>query len=53
MSIAARRRLNENTLYWRVNAFIMPFYTLVPPQSKFPISADMRGCRWTTRTRSA
>ena len=34
MSIAARRRLDENTLYWRVNQFIMPFFTLVPPQSK-------------------
>jgi phthalate 4,5-dioxygenase oxygenase subunit len=43
MSIAARRRLDESTLYWRVNQFIMPFYTLVPPQSKFP---DLSGHAW-------
>jgi phthalate 4,5-dioxygenase len=43
MSIAARRRLDENTLYWRVNQFMMPFYTLVPPQSKFP---DLSGHAW-------
>jgi nitrite reductase/ring-hydroxylating ferredoxin subunit len=43
MSIAARRTLDENSLYWRVNQFIMPFYTLVPPQSKFP---DLSGHAW-------
>jgi len=43
MSIAARRRLDENNLYWRVNQFILPFYTLVPPQSKFP---DLSGHAW-------
>jgi len=43
MSIAARRRLDETHLYWRVNQFIMPFYTLVPPQSKFP---DLSGHAW-------
>jgi phthalate 4,5-dioxygenase oxygenase subunit len=43
MSIAARRRLDERTMYWRVNQFIMPFYTLVPPQAKFP---DLSGHAW-------
>ena len=43
MSIAARRRLAESTLYWRVNQFLMPFYTLVPPQSKFP---ELSGHAW-------
>jgi len=43
MSIAARRRLDEATLYWRVNQFLLPFYTLVPPQSMFP---DLSGHAW-------
>lgn len=33
MSIAARRVLDDDTLYWRVNQFVMPFYSLVPPQT--------------------
>lgn len=33
MTIAARRVLDEDTLYWRVNQFVMPFYSLVPPQA--------------------
>jgi phthalate 4,5-dioxygenase len=43
MSIAARRNYEENTLYWRVNQFLMPFYTLVPPLSPFP---DLSGHAW-------
>ncbi len=43
LSIAARRRLEEQTLYWRVNQFVMPFFTLVPPQSKFP---ELSGHAW-------
>ena len=43
MSIASRRHLGEGNLYWRVNQFLMPFYTLVPPQSKFP---DLSGHAW-------
>ena len=43
MSIAARRRFDDAFLYWRVNQFVMPFYTLVPPQSKFP---DLSGHAW-------
>lgn len=33
MSIAARRVLDDDTYYWRVNQFVMPCYSLVPPQS--------------------
>ncbi len=43
MSIASRRRLEGNTLYWRVNQFLLPFYTLVPPQSKVP---ELSGHAW-------
>ncbi len=43
MSIAAKRRLDEQTLYWRVNQFVLPFYSLVPPQSKFP---ELSGHAW-------
>ncbi len=39
----ARRRLDNGMLYWRVNQFVMPFYSLVPPQSKFP---DLSGHAW-------
>jgi hypothetical protein len=43
MSIAAKRQLGDQKLYWRVNQFVMPFYSLVPPQSKFP---DLSGHAW-------
>jgi phthalate 4,5-dioxygenase len=43
MSIAARRNYDQNTLYWRVNQFLLPFYTLVPPLSPFP---DLSGHAW-------
>jgi hypothetical protein len=43
MSIAARRQLADGNLYWRVNQFLLPFYTLVPPQSKFP---ELSGHAW-------
>ena len=43
MSIASRRKLDEQTSYWRVNQFMLPFYTLVPPQSKFP---ELSGHAW-------
>lgn len=33
MAIAARRALDDDTNYWRVNQFVMPFYSLVPPQA--------------------
>ena len=43
MSIASRRKLDDETSYWRVNQFLMPFYTLVPPQSKYP---ELSGHAW-------
>jgi phthalate 4,5-dioxygenase oxygenase subunit len=43
LSIASRRLLDEHTAYWRVNQFMMPFWSLVPPQSKFP---ELSGHAW-------
>jgi nitrite reductase/ring-hydroxylating ferredoxin subunit len=43
MSIASRRRFDNETFYWRVNQFVMPFYSLVPPQSRFP---ELSGHAW-------
>ncbi|MDB5532620.1 MAG: ring-hydroxylating oxygenase subunit alpha [Hyphomicrobiales bacterium] len=43
LSIAAKRKLDEDTLYWRVNQFVMPFYTMVPPQSQYP---ELSGHAW-------
>ena len=43
MSIASRRKVDEATQYWRVNQFLLPFWTLVPPQSKFP---ELSGHAW-------
>jgi phenylpropionate dioxygenase-like ring-hydroxylating dioxygenase large terminal subunit len=43
ISIASKRTLDENTNYWRVNQFMLPFYTLVPPQSQYP---ELSGHAW-------
>ena len=43
MSIASRRILDETTNYWRVNQYIAPFYTLVPPMPKYP---ELSGHAW-------
>jgi phthalate 4,5-dioxygenase len=43
VSIAARRSLPDGRLYWRVNQFVLPFYTMVPPQSKYP---ELSGHAW-------
>jgi phthalate 4,5-dioxygenase oxygenase subunit len=43
MSIASRRVLDDKTHYWRVNQFLLPFWTLVPPQSKYP---ELSGHAW-------
>ena len=43
VSIASRRRVDDATRYWRVNQFMAPFWTLVPPQSKFP---ELSGHAW-------
>jgi len=36
MSVASRRVLNDEQRYWRVNQFMFPYYSLVPPMSKYP-----------------
>lgn len=43
MSIASRRVLDDKNNYWRVNQFLFPFYTLVPPQSQYP---ELSGHAW-------
>lgn len=43
VSIASRRNLDADTAYWRVNQFMAPFWTLVPPQSKYP---ELSGHAW-------
>ena len=43
VSIASRRASEGDQVYWRINQFVMPFYTLVPPQSKFP---ELSGHAW-------
>jgi phenylpropionate dioxygenase-like ring-hydroxylating dioxygenase large terminal subunit len=43
ISVASRRVLDEHTHYWRVNQFLLPFYTLVPPQSQYP---ELSGHAW-------
>lgn len=43
LNIAARRVLPDDTIYWRVTQFVFPFYTITPPQSKFP---EVSGHAW-------
>jgi len=35
--IAARRKTTDDRYYWRITQFIMPFYTMPPPQDNDPI----------------
>lgn len=41
--IASRRRIGEDRNYIRVNQFLMPFWTLVPPFSQYP---ELSGHAW-------
>ena len=43
MSVAARRILPDESCYWRVNQFVLPCYSLVPPQTKHP---ELSGHAW-------
>ncbi|MES2187373.1 MAG: Rieske 2Fe-2S domain-containing protein [Pseudomonadota bacterium] len=43
VSVASRRKLGEDQNYIRVNQFLMPFWTLVPPFSQFP---ELSGHAW-------
>ena len=45
VSIGARRPLpDKDELYWRVNQFVLPFYTLVPPKNEE--WAELTGHAW-------
>jgi phthalate 4,5-dioxygenase oxygenase subunit len=35
--IGARRNFDDASYYWRITQFIMPFYTMPPPQDRDPI----------------
>ncbi len=43
VNIAARRKASAESDYVRVNQFLMPFYTLVPPQTQYP---ELSGHAW-------
>jgi phenylpropionate dioxygenase-like ring-hydroxylating dioxygenase large terminal subunit len=43
VSVASSRRAADGHLYWRVNQFLLPFYTLVPPQGRYP---ELSGHAW-------
>jgi phthalate 4,5-dioxygenase oxygenase subunit len=43
MSVASRRVLNDEQHYWRVNQFMFPYYSLVPPMIKYP---ELSGHAW-------
>ncbi len=43
VSIASRRDYEEDTHYWRVNQFVLPFFTCVPPQAKY---TELSGHAW-------
>lgn len=43
VAIASRRAVGDDVYYWRVNQFMLPFWTLVPPQSKSP---ELSGHAW-------
>ena len=44
VSVGARRPLGDGVAYWRVNQFVLPFYTLVPPKSAE--WAELTGHAW-------
>ncbi len=43
ISVAARRKDGSERNYVRVNQFLMPFWTLVPPQTQYP---ELSGHAW-------
>ncbi|MCL4182807.1 MAG: Rieske 2Fe-2S domain-containing protein [Burkholderiaceae bacterium] len=43
VSIASRRRIGGDRHYVRVNQFLLPFWTFVPPQSQYP---ELSGHAW-------
>jgi phthalate 4,5-dioxygenase oxygenase subunit len=47
VQVASRREAGDD-YYWRINQFVLPFYTLVPPNGKDPYGAepDINGHAW-------
>jgi phenylpropionate dioxygenase-like ring-hydroxylating dioxygenase large terminal subunit len=43
MMVAAQRDAGPDHYYWRINQFVYPFYTMVPPALPFP---DISGHAW-------
>jgi phenylpropionate dioxygenase-like ring-hydroxylating dioxygenase large terminal subunit len=43
VAVASRRKAVAGQHYWRVNQFLLPFWTLVPPHEKFP---ELSGHAW-------
>jgi phthalate 4,5-dioxygenase oxygenase subunit len=37
VAIAARRAAEEDSYYWRITQFLMPFFTLIPPYGNDPV----------------
>jgi len=37
VAIAARRAAEEDSYYWRITQFLMPFYTIIPPYGNDPV----------------
>jgi phthalate 4,5-dioxygenase len=37
VAIAARRAAEEDSYYWRITQFLMPFFTIIPPYGKDPV----------------
>jgi phthalate 4,5-dioxygenase oxygenase subunit len=37
VAIAARRAAEDESFYWRITQFLMPFYTLIPPYGNDPV----------------
>jgi phthalate 4,5-dioxygenase oxygenase subunit len=47
VQVASRREAGDD-YYWRINQFVLPFYTIVPPNGKDPYGAepDINGHAW-------
>lgn len=37
VAIAARRNAEEDSYYWRITQFLMPFWTIIPPYGRDPV----------------
>lgn len=41
MWVAAQRPSKENAFYWRASAFMLPYYTMIPPSGDGPIHVNI------------